>query len=109
MPRRYLANSAVIPHGTPGTYRYTLATVEALRRFVAEPFESRIGYAETGLFIHRVTGIAPAPSRASMSLNPGDTAFVVRLRARLPDPAQKGQPVHATADDWELGLLERLA
>ena len=104
----WLLNSAVIPAGGYGTYRYRSAKQAELREFVRRNPVSRIGYAETAEAIHRWTGVLPAPSREASALEPGDVAMVVRLRYRV-DPQRKGAPTGASDDDWEIGVLERLA
>ncbi len=135
----YLLNSAVIAAGAYGTYRYSPASWEELRKVVGGPGPtswvdhqgkttlihtwdelrqaiteperpiSRIGYPETAALIEAVTGWRPPISRETSPLEPGDVAYVVRLRYRVANPARKGEPTGARLEDWELGRLERLS
>lgn len=102
----WILNSAVIAEGGHGTYRYSPATVADLAAALEEPHESRVGYEATADAIERWTGIRPALSRELSKLEPGDQAFVVRLKYRV-DPRLKGS-TKPSDEDFELARLERL-
>jgi hypothetical protein len=104
---RWLLNSAVLPAGAYGIYRYTAATVEELRAYVGQPYVSRIGYPETAEVIERWTGVRPALSHETSPLAVGDTAMVVRLRHRV-DPRDKGRRLALGDEAWEVSRLERV-
>jgi hypothetical protein len=105
----WIINSAVIPAGGYGTYEYRPATRADLRDALRREHVSRIGYEETARLIEQWTGIMPAHSREPSNLEPGDVAYVVRLRYRV-DPSRKAgmSPAADARDaDWEIGRLER--
>lgn len=105
---KWLLNSAVIPAGRYGTWYYTPATVGALKGFLLSSgqYESRIGYQQTADVIAAWTGLpAPEVDRSPSDMEPGDIAYVVRLRYRV-DPTQKGAPTSTNPADWEIGCLE---
>ena len=105
---RYLLNSATI--STPGTYRYRLLTVEEARRWLAAGgWVSRIGYPATARYIRRLWGLEVPLSRAPSPMAAGDEALVVRLKYRLEDAGLKQAHWEPAAEDWEIGLLVRLA
>lgn len=110
---RYLLNSAVIT--APGDYRYEIATPEVARAwFNAGPVQSTIGYEQTAEALSQVLGSPVEVNRATIQMEPGDTALVFRLvfppgTPRI-DPADKGRLQEAVlAGQFELGLLVRLA
>lgn len=107
-PTRWLLNSAVIPAGGYGTYEYRPATWEELREFMAQGYQSRVGYQETADLISLSTGLpAPTINRELSELQPGDIAMVVRLRYRV-GPTKKGATVSQSMEDWEVGRLIRV-
>jgi len=100
-------NSAVLTG--PGTYRYALITREEARAWLlAAPSHSQVGYPATAQHIRDISGLQVGLSREPTRMEADDEAIVVRLKYRLTDPRQKAtyQP---KADDWEYGLLVRLA
>lgn len=104
----YLMNSAVFPQGSYGTYRYTPASLDELRRIVsgaAGPWVSTIGYAQNCRLIERWTGVHVQENRVQAVLAPGDKAFIMRLRQRVADPATKGAPVSEDPADWEFAWI----
>jgi hypothetical protein len=106
-PRIWLLNSAVLPAGRYGTYVFAPASWDELREAVSNsPIVSRIGYSETADLIERMTGWRPPESREAADMEPGDVAFIVRLKYRVVDPGTKGQPTGARLDDWEVARLE---
>jgi hypothetical protein len=98
---RYILNSAVISR--PGHYEYKLLTeLEAEVWLKRGGFTSRVGYEATAQFIEdRFGGRCPL-SREPITMEAGDEALVVRLKAA------KGR-LKPQADDWEIGLLKRTA
>lgn len=110
MSRVFILNSAVFPAGSYGTYLYEPATWDELREVLHQKPapQSRIGYRETAEVIAAQTGVWPAPSRETVTMERGDVAYVVRLRYRLEDPRRKGAPIGAGPEDWEVARIERL-
>jgi hypothetical protein len=119
---KLLLNSAVIAAGAWGVYRYQPADATVLaawcRCYGALPPEdpealvSCIGYPETAQYVQDVCAAAglayrPPLSRASLALEVGDQALVVRLTYRV-DPGRKGRH-RPRPEEWELGLLTRTA
>jgi len=104
-PTTWIINSAVIAAGAWGSYHYEEASTEQLAEALRGTHQSRIGYPQTVEIIEAMTGIRPELSRDLSAMEPGDVAYVVRLRYRV-DPATKGQPV---AEDFEIGRLTRLS
>lgn len=105
---RYLLNSAVIPAGEYGDYRYTPATKAELREFLLGDFLSRVGYQQTADFIENITGVKITLSRDVSRMQPGDEAMVVRLPYRV-HPLGKGSYQLVNDDLWEIGRLVRLS
>jgi hypothetical protein len=119
----WLLNSAVLPAGAYGTYRYAPASWQALGEALAGAHVvvdaagcacgrphvvSRVGYAETASLIHRLTGVEVPLSRDVSALEPGDRALVVRLRFRVADPRTKGAVgAEQSRDAWEVAWLTR--
>lgn len=107
----YLMNSAVFPQGSYGTYRYTPASLDNLRRIVsgaAGPWVSTIGYAQNCELIRKWTGVEVPVNRVNAVLDAGDKAFVMRLRQRVADPTTKGALVSEDPADWEFAIVEYL-
>jgi hypothetical protein len=105
---RYVLNSAVIPG--PGVYRYTLMSVADARGWLGAggPWVSRVGLAETALYIERVLGVKVPLSRAIVRLQPGDEALVVRRTCRVRDVEIKQRQTQFMDEGWEVGLLQRV-
>jgi hypothetical protein len=110
-PTAYLMNSAVIPSGTSGTYRYTwyAETDGTLARFIKDKHPvSRIGYADACDMVQDMSGgYRPRLSRSAALIEPGDCAMVIRLKYRLADTGPKRVRMK-NKEDYEIGLLERL-
>ncbi len=105
----YLMNSAVMPAGSFGTYRYRSATLDDLRAVVRGqrgPWQSALGYPQNCDLIERWTGVRPALARLITTLATGDRALVMRLRHRIMDPRTKGAAVSDLPDDWELAWID---
>lgn len=104
----YIMNSAVMPAGNYGTYRYSPATVEdlaAVLRGEYGPVQSCIGYPQNADLIEGWTGIRPEIARIETRFKPGDRAIVMRLTRRVTDPGTKGAPVSADPADWEFAWV----
>lgn len=105
---RWLLNSAVLPAGAYGIYRYTESSAAELADYLHQPgVVSRVGYSETAAVIERWTGVRVEISREASPLEPGDVAMVVRLCYRV-DPRTKGAPQSPRDEDWEIARLERV-
>jgi hypothetical protein len=104
---RYLLNSAV--DTGPGRYRYKLVSAGVARRWLHEGlWLSRVRYAKTAGHLRKAFDIEVPLSRATLRMEPGDQALVVRLRHRPQEPHMKRGQEEFLAGDWELGLLERI-
>lgn len=105
----WILNSAVLPAGRYGTYRFAAATWDEIRNALtsANHIVSRVGYQETLDMIERHTGVWLPLSREPSLMAPGDVAYVVRLRYRV-DPTRKGVPTGADDSAWEVARLEYL-
>lgn len=104
---RYILNSAVLTG--PGDYRYALISrAEAVSWVRVQGWHSRVGYAATAAHLHEASGVFIPLSREATAMDVGDHALVVRLKYRLDNPAQKAG-YRPGSDDWEYGLLTRLA
>lgn len=105
----YLMNSAVMPAGNYGTYRYSPATLDdlaAVLRGEHGPMQSCIGYSQNADLIEGWTGIRPEVARIEAEFRPGDRAIVMRLKSRVTNPATKGEPVSADPADWEFAWVD---
>lgn len=104
----WLLNSAVIPAGSDGLWRYKTLSWEQVKKLLAQYPDpiSRIGYPQTAEVFHQMTGYKPAVCRETSVLEPGDKAIVVRLKYRITNPADKGQEQPVEVPDWDLALLE---
>jgi hypothetical protein len=101
-------NSAVMPAGNFGTYSYepaSVRTLAAVLRGEQGPVRSCIGYAQNCDLVERWTGIRPELNRRETSFERGDRAFVMRLKARVVNPATKGAPVSSDPGDWEFAWV----
>jgi len=103
---RYLLNSAVIPAGDAGIWRYSLLDrKQAVAWLRSGPFLSRIGYVQNADILTRLSGIPVPVNRELHAMQPGDEALVMRLRYRV--QGMKGGERFAIKD-FEFGLLEYL-
>lgn len=106
VPIIYLTNSAVMPSGCYGTYRYRPATLDDLQGVLRGEYVSAIGYPQTVDLIERWTGVRPPLSRVEINFQHGDKALVMRLKSYVPNPATKGAPVSEDPSDWEFAWVE---
>lgn len=101
---RYLLNSAVIPAGAAGLWRYGIVDVARARAWLlAGPFVSRIGYPENARLLTQLAGVPVAVDRREHTMRPGDVALVMRLRYRMDGP-KAGDKGFGLAD-FEFGIL----
>lgn len=104
----YLMNSAVMPAGNYGLFRYSPATVKDLRKVVQGdlgPWSSTIGYPQNADLIKKWTGVRVEISRAETRFEKGDRALVMRLIRRVANPSSKGAPVSEDPCDWEFAWV----
>ena len=105
----YLMNSAVMPAGCYGTYRYSPAFLVDLKCLVAAglgEYTSCLGYPQNAELVEAWVGIRPEVSRANVEFKDGDRAFVMRLKSRVANPTTKGGPVSEDPADWEFAWVE---
>lgn len=108
----YLMNSAVFPQGNYGIYRYKRASLDDLKAVLAGehgPWVSTIGYQQNCDLIQKWTGYTVPVNRVNAVLEPGDQAFIMRLKQRVADPATKGAPVSEDPRDWEFAWVRYAA
>jgi hypothetical protein len=101
MPPYILLNSAMMP--APGTYRLRELTrdewVETIRIAAQEEsIQSYVGYPDTAKHVQEITGLPIEVNRAEVTLDKSATLFIVKLKYRVTDPAQKGQFAPSDAD-----------
>ena len=101
----YLMNSAVMPAGNFGVYRYTPATLADLAEVMAGPHVSCLGYPQNADLVQAWTGIRPEVARVETRFSPGDRALVMRLTRRVSNPAAKGALVSEDPADWEFAWV----
>lgn len=105
----YLMNSAVMPAGNFGIYRYSPATVADLAAVVRGEHGSwcsAIGYPQNADLIERWTGIKPKVARTETAFAHGDRALIMRLRTRVADPGTKGALVSEDPAAWEFAWVD---
>jgi len=96
-----LLNSAMMP--APGTYRLRELSrdewVQAIQIAAQEEsIQSYIGYPDTARHVQEITGLPVEVNRAETTLGKAATLFIVKLKYRVTDPAQKGQFAPSDAD-----------
>ena len=101
MPPHILLNSAMMP--APGTYRLRELSrdewVQAIQIAAQEEsIQSYIGYPDTARHVQEITGLPVEVNRAEVTLDKSATLFIVKLKYRVTDPAQKGQFAPSDAD-----------
>ena len=101
MPPYILLNSAMMP--ATGTYRLReLSRDEWVRAIQTaaqeESIQSYIGYPDTAKHVQEITELPIEVNRAEVTLDKAATLFIVKLKYRVTDPAQKGQFAPSDAD-----------
>ena len=104
MPRRYVLNSAVLT--APGRYEYVLIRAEEAKKWLESgAFISALGHPETAKAISSAFGVEIPVSRAHITMECGDEALIIRLKARAPTTGE----VAVKLEDLEFGILRRIA
>ena len=98
-----LLNSAVMPR--EGVYTLKRISKSKFRALLQEAdatnnLQSYIGYPETARLIEELTGVEIQVSREPAELATGDVMLIVKLRHRVPDPANK-ITYHPSMDDFD--------
>jgi len=104
----HIMNSAVMPAGNFGTYRYAPAKLKDLQDVVAGlhgRWQSAVGYAQNIALIEQWTGVQIPLNRGETVFADGDRAMVMRLMKRVTDPKLKGSPVSGDPSDWEFAWV----
>lgn len=104
----FLMNSAVMPAGCYGVYKYQKASMQDLKEVLQGkhgPWVSTIGYPQNVELIKKWTGVQVPVNRISVEFVHGDSAFVMRLKERIADPKTKGAPVSEDPEDWEFAFV----
>lgn len=93
-----------------GDYRFSgpINAAEASRRLASTDFQSAIGHEGAASFLTRLLGIEIPMNRITATMQPGDTALILRVKTRLPEGQVLSESEFA-AIPYELGWLERLA
>ena len=98
----YLMNSAVMPAGCFGTYRYFPMAADTFGWYLkTQPVVSTIGYPQNVELLKEWFGVEVALNRVEVVLEPGDQVLVMRLKRRIADPTTKGAAVSNDISMWE--------
>lgn len=81
-------------------------SLEVAMQHISSGFTSAIGHKGSAQFLSQLLKIEVPLNRVSITMYPGDTALVLRIKSRLPEgKILTHQEIHAIP--FELGLLER--
>jgi len=107
----YLMNSAMMPkEGTFINKQISKNEFITLLKIFHKKGEllSYVGYPQNAELIEKWSGIKIPVNREQLTeLNDGDLLLIMKLKYRLPDSSQKGQPV--SEDDFEFYLCKYLS
>lgn len=106
MKRLLLMNSAVIVND--GVYEAKKITEEEAKSIVSEALHTKahmlsyVGYEQTALHMAKVLGVDVPLNRSETQYEDGDYILVCKLKYRLKNPNEKGQPVDPEDFEWML-------
>lgn len=102
---KYIFNTPVLTNY--GVYRFLKVDLEEAKR-LAEDAQSAVGHTGTADALSTLLGMKIKMNRVEVRMEPGDTALVFWITARLPEGAiLSGE--ETLKMPYELGKLERIA